>query len=95
MYAYFVSVASFVSDIYLSLLQNGAVSNIHTRIQNGGNGAEHDVIVQINSRELTAGESTDYVLRDTSAFASALGTACSCEQFSIVCTNMAERRRAP
>ena len=47
MYAYFVSVASFVSDIYLSLLQNGAVANIHTRIQNGGNGAEHDVIVQI------------------------------------------------
>ena len=47
MYAYFVSVASFVSDIYLSLLQNGAVSNIHTRIQNGGNGAERDVIVQI------------------------------------------------
>ena len=47
MYAYFVSVASFVSDIYLSLLQNGAVSNMHTRIHNGGNGAERDVIVQI------------------------------------------------
>ena len=47
MYAYFVSVASFVADIYLSLLQNGAYLTCTHASKMAENGAERDVIVQL------------------------------------------------